>query len=108
MLHTFAEGFSTTENRVDCLVEDGAKLKNAGGMIAIHTPGHTLEHISLYHPQTKTLIAGDTMVIRGGKLMGPNEMNTPNIKMAYRSLIKLINFDIQKVICYHGGFLNKM
>ncbi|MEC3021282.1 hypothetical protein [Bacillus cereus] len=35
--------------------------------------------------------------------MGPNEMNTPNIKMAYRSLIKLTNFDIQKVICYHGG-----
>ncbi|MEC3009577.1 hypothetical protein P9Y11_00330 [Bacillus cereus] len=46
MLHTFAEGFSTTENRVDCLVEDGAKLKNAGGMIAIHTPGHTPD---IYH-----------------------------------------------------------
>ncbi|PFQ40488.1 MBL fold metallo-hydrolase [Bacillus cereus] len=103
MLHSFAEGFSTMENRIDCLLEDGTKLKNAGGMIVIHTPGHTPGHISLYYPQTKTLIAGDAMVIRGGKLMGPNEMNTPNIRMAYHSLIKLTNFDIQKVICYHGG-----
>ncbi|WP_176585940.1 MBL fold metallo-hydrolase [Priestia megaterium] len=82
---------------------DGEELDVAGGLITIHTPGHTEGHISLYHPASKTLITGDAMLIRGPKLEGPNPMQTPDLDQAYQSLTKFASFDIKRVICYHGG-----
>lgn len=82
---------------------DGEELDIAGGLIVIHTPGHTEGHISLYHPAAKTLIAADAMIIRGPKLQGPNPMQTPDLDKAYQSLTKFAAFDIKRVVCYHGG-----
>jgi glyoxylase-like metal-dependent hydrolase (beta-lactamase superfamily II) len=89
--------------KIDKTVEDREKLDFFGGMEVIHTPGHTPGHISLYLEKTKTLIAGDAMVIHDGVLIGPIEQNTPNMKEAIASLEKILDYDIEQVICYHGG-----
>lgn len=85
------------------IVSDGEQLDFAKGIIVIHTPGHTPGHISLYDPATKTLVAGDAMVVRGDQLLGPNPMQTPDLDEAYRSIEKLAAYDIEKIICFHGG-----
>ncbi|MFJ2042838.1 MBL fold metallo-hydrolase [Paenibacillus taichungensis] len=85
-------------------LEGGDELAFGGGVIVIETPGHTPGHISLYHPASKTLIAGDAMLIRGGQLQGPNPMQTPDLKQAYESLSKFAAYDIEKILCYHGGW----
>ncbi|WP_028548041.1 MBL fold metallo-hydrolase [Paenibacillus sp. UNC451MF] len=103
MLEPFGEKFSPPGEIVTQTVADGDKLDFAGGIIVIHTPGHTPGHVSLYHPATKTLIAGDAMLIRGEQLQGPNPIQTPDLEEAYRSLAKLTAYDIQRIICYHGG-----
>jgi glyoxylase-like metal-dependent hydrolase (beta-lactamase superfamily II) len=84
-------------------VGDGDVLEVSGGVDIIHTPGHTLGHICLYHRQSRTLIAGDALNVVEGKLVGPNPLYTHDLNQAAESLKKLAKYDIRTVICYHGG-----
>lgn len=88
---------------VDRTFSDGETLPYGGGLTVIHTPGHTPGHVSLYHAPSKTLIAGDAMIAKNGELSGPNPTVTPNMEQALESLKKFASFDIDRVICYHGG-----
>lgn len=89
--------------QVDRIVKDGEELPDCGGMIIINTPGHTPGHISVYHKQSKTLIAGDALVVEDGRLVGPTPQLALNMDLAIKSLKKLTYYDIETVICYHGG-----
>ncbi len=88
---------------VDTTVADGEDLPYCGGIIVINTPGHTPGHICLYHKKSKTLIAGDAMIVVDGQLLGPSPQATLDMDLAVKSLKKLTQYDIQTVICYHGG-----
>lgn len=90
---------------VDRKFTDRETLQIAGGLVVIHTPGHTPGHVSLYHQPSKTLIAGDAMISKDGELLGPNAANTPNMAQAIESLKKFQAYDIENVICYHGGLV---
>ncbi|EPD93584.1 MBL fold metallo-hydrolase [Paenibacillus sp. HGH0039] len=90
---------------VDRTLADGETLPYGGGLTVIHTPGHTPGHVSLYHSPSKTLIAGDAMIAKNGELSGPNPTVTPNMEQALESLKKFAAFDIDRVICYHGGLV---
>jgi glyoxylase-like metal-dependent hydrolase (beta-lactamase superfamily II) len=85
------------------VLTDGEELPFGGGVTVIHTPGHTPGHICLYHAGTKTLITGDALNLVDGELTGPNPQFTHDLTTARSSLKKLARFDIDKVICYHGG-----
>ena len=85
------------------LLEDGETLPYGGGLTVIHTPGHTPGHVSFYHRPSKTLIAADAMVVQDGELQGPHPANTPDLELAVRSLSRFRAFDVDAVICYHGG-----
>lgn len=89
--------------KVTHLVADRQLLPYYGGIEIIFTPGHSPGHISLYHRESKTLIAGDAMVCRDGELKGPNKTYTPDPDTAIHSLKRFLEFDIDTVICYHGG-----
>lgn len=87
--------------KVDQIIADGDEIPMFGGIIVIHTPGHTPGHISLYHKQSKTLIAGDALIIEEGRLVETD--NCVDADLAKKSLKKLLPYDIQTLICYHGG-----
>jgi glyoxylase-like metal-dependent hydrolase (beta-lactamase superfamily II) len=89
--------------QVDRTIKDGEELPYCGGLIVIFTPGHTPGHISLYHKPSKTLVAGDALTADGRKLSGPNPVTTYDMNEANKSVKKLAQYDIQTVICYHGG-----
>ena len=88
---------------VDRTVTDGEELPYVGGILVIATPGHTPGHICLYLKKYKTLVAGDALNVIDGRLMGPNPQNAFDPKLALNSLKKLVAYDIEKIICYHGG-----
>jgi glyoxylase-like metal-dependent hydrolase (beta-lactamase superfamily II) len=88
---------------VDRTVADGEELPYCGGITVINTPGHTPGHICLYHRPSKTLIAGDALTAADGQLRGPNPQATLDMPLAMQSLKKLAQYDIERVICYHGG-----
>lgn len=87
------------------LVTDGEVLPFGGGLTVIHTPGHTPGHISLYHQASRTLIAGDALVVHNGKLAGSSPYSTIDMEQAVRSLEKFKPYPIEAVVCYHGGLL---
>lgn len=88
---------------VDKTIADGEELPYCGGIIVIDTPGHTPGYICLYHKKTKTLIAGDAMKVVDGQLVGPDPHATLDMNLAVKSLKKLTLYDIETIICYHGG-----
>ncbi|PFQ49358.1 hydrolase [Bacillus cereus] len=91
------------KGNVSDTVIDGQELPYCGGILILHTPGHTPGHISLYLKQSKILIAGDSMYSVNGMLGGIHAPTTINIKEAQQSLKKYLNLDIESVVCYHGG-----
>ena len=89
--------------RVDRALVDGEVLPLRGGIVVIHTPGHTPGHISLFLPSDRLLVSGDALRVVDGVLAGPSPTATPDLAQATASLGKLLGFDIDRVICYHGG-----
>lgn len=91
------------KSKVDRTIEDREELPYCGGIIVIYTPGHTTGHICLYHKPSKTLVTGDALTAENGQLSGPNPAVTYDMVEANKSVKKIAQYEIQNVICYHGG-----
>ncbi|KZE12980.1 MBL fold metallo-hydrolase [Priestia aryabhattai] len=89
---------------VDTVLKEDQLLPYCGGIEAIFTPGHTPGHVSFYLKKSKTLVAGDALVLANGQLMEPVKQTTLNMDQAVQSLEKFLNYEIEHVICYHGGY----
>lgn len=93
--------------KVDTVIAEGEVLPFLGGLKIIHTPGHTPGHISLYHEKSKILITGDSTIAKDGKLIGPTELFTADMDLAWESLAKFKNIDVEIALCFHGGICDK-
>ncbi|MFC0211531.1 MBL fold metallo-hydrolase [Paenibacillus chartarius] len=89
--------------RVDATLQDGDILPYCGGIRVVFTPGHTPDHICLYHEPSRTLISGDALTSHEGTLMPPDPNFTPDMEEARRSVAKLLPLPIETIITYHGG-----
>lgn len=89
--------------KVGKVLVDGEELHLGDGAVVIHTPGHTPGHICIYVKKSRTLIAGDALNVRDDQLFGPDLKQTIDVDLAFKSLEKLMQYDIETVICYHGG-----
>lgn len=96
-------GFQNCKVNVDKNLIDGEELPYCGGIKVIYTPGHTLGHICLYLKQSKILIAGDALTIEDGMLIQLPQSSNFDMDLSMKSLKKLTQYDIETVICYHGG-----
>jgi glyoxylase-like metal-dependent hydrolase (beta-lactamase superfamily II) len=96
-------GKTVPYTHVDKQLKDGDILPLCGGIQVISTPGHTPDHISLYHLPSKTLIAGDALIAHEGRLLPPSGQFTVDMKSALESVGKLAHLVIEAVICFHGG-----
>ncbi len=100
----FQKMLESIENiEVDMLLKDGDIFDWCGGMEIIETPGHMPGHISIYAKESKTLISGDALVLENDKLAIANPNYTLDMSEAKESIYKLLNYDIDKIVCYHGG-----
>lgn len=97
------KGFEKCKVEVDETLKDGQVIPFCGGVTVIHTPGHTLGHISLYLNKYKILIAGDALKIDKGKIGFADDLYNFNSDENKSSVKKLLNLDIDKIVCYHGG-----
>lgn len=88
---------------VDQQVNDGEVIPVGAGVQVIHTPGHTPGHISLYVPSEELLIAGDSLRVEKGDLVGPNKSHTSDMVQAMDSVRKMARLKVDQVLCYHGG-----
>lgn len=96
---------SITPVQVDGILALDEDLPWCGGITIVSTPGHMPGHISVYHKPTKTMITGDALVVEHGKLETANPRYTLDNDSAYNSMKKFLNYDIERLICYHGGVI---
>jgi glyoxylase-like metal-dependent hydrolase (beta-lactamase superfamily II) len=106
LYESLKNGYKKLSADVDGTLADGDELPCCGGIAVIETPGHTPGHICLYHKRSKTLIAGDALNVDGGKLVPAPRFMAIDPEASARSLKKLVQYDIETVVCYHGGLYN--
>jgi glyoxylase-like metal-dependent hydrolase (beta-lactamase superfamily II) len=92
--------------RMDATVRDGDRFPWCGGTEIIATPGHMPGHISLYVRKHRTLITGDALVARNGRLRIANPSYAMNAADARASVRKLALLDVKRFICFHGGIID--
>ncbi|MBV7272626.1 MBL fold metallo-hydrolase [Clostridium sp. PL3] len=96
-------GFENSRVNVDKTLIDGQELPFCGGITVVYTPGHTPGHICLYIKQWKILIAGDILSVKEGLLVRADQDINFDNELNIKSIKKLMKYDIETVICYHGG-----
>ena len=100
-------GFERSKVNIDEVLVHEQQLPYCGGIIVIFTPGHTPGHMCLYIKRYKILIAGDIFCVRDGMLFKCNKDLNFDEKLNDQSVKKLMDYDIETVICYHGGICNE-
>lgn len=96
-------GFEHSRINVDKTLIDGEELPYLGGITIVYTPGHTPGHICLYLNKWKILIAGDILSVKEGLLVKTDKDINFDNELNIKSIKKLMKYDIETVICYHGG-----
>jgi glyoxylase-like metal-dependent hydrolase (beta-lactamase superfamily II) len=99
------QSFIASIGKVDdvTVVNTGDILPFCGGIKVVDTKGHMPGHISLYVVKERVLIAGDALVVENKKLCMAMPQFVLNMQDAKDSIHNLLNYDIDKIICYHGG-----
>jgi glyoxylase-like metal-dependent hydrolase (beta-lactamase superfamily II) len=93
-----------TAATVDVEVEDGQELPIAGGVKAVHTPGHTPGHLAFLLPAKNVLFVGDAAANILGLRM-PIGMYTVDPERAKESIRKLAGLEFDVACFGHGRVL---
>jgi len=101
-----SEGERYPPVEVDVELVDGVSFRTAAGpMDAVFTPGHAPGHVSLHFPDADLLLAADALTADEDGLTGPSEQFTPEMDRALDSAARLADRGIERVLCFHGGFV---
>ena len=93
--------------RVDLELEGGATFHTcAGPARVVPTPGHTRGHVSVFFPDAKLLVAADALTANDEGLQGPNPGMSEDMDVALESAGRLAELDVERTLCYHGGFVD--
>jgi glyoxylase-like metal-dependent hydrolase (beta-lactamase superfamily II) len=69
-------------------------------LIALHTPGHSPDHLSLWHPDSRTVFTGD-LVVQGGSVMIPWRQGG-DLGQYLQSLERLVALEPRRLFPAHG------
>jgi len=95
---------SSTGVAVDLKLKDNERLAYAGGIVAVLVPGHTKGNLTLYLPEKKTIVVGDTVFAdEKGNLSAPPEKYCEDVAMATREIKRLLELDFDTVLVAHGN-----
>ena len=92
--------------RVDRILKDG-ELVGPGGARVVATPGHMPGHLAVFVEEDGLLIAGDSLIADQGRLLMANPRYTLDMAGARESVRRLLDLPIQRVLCFHGGLVEK-
>ena len=93
--------FLTSYNKVepDIILKEDDVVE---GYRVIHTPGHTPGSISLYNPDNRVIIVGDTLRFNGEKVNGPPSMLIEDHEALKKSVEKISKLDCEVMLSGHG------
>lgn len=83
-------------------ITDGDTIPVLGSLLALATPGHTLDHFSFYCPGSGVLFAGDALKVGGDRLQRSPRRITADQEAANASAIRLLELTPAVFACGHG------
>jgi glyoxylase-like metal-dependent hydrolase (beta-lactamase superfamily II) len=100
-------GKHTKAVHVDQVLEDQDRLDILGGLVVIHTPGHTPGSVSYYQPERKILFCGDALLNQNPftfmrRFSLPIPLVTADTAQARKSVEKLSALQIEALFTGHG------
>jgi glyoxylase-like metal-dependent hydrolase (beta-lactamase superfamily II) len=101
-IDTFMKYGAIPENKI-ILFADGDTLPFLGGLQALATPGHTLDHFSFFSPMAGVLFAGDALNTRNGRINLTPPRITADKTAARHSGIRLLQLSPAIIACGHGS-----
>lgn len=81
----------------------GRELPWCADVTVVDTKGHMPGHISLYVAGEKTLVSGDALVVEDGRLCVAMPQFALDMPAARESVRRLLAYDIERIVCFHGG-----
>ena len=95
-------GLQMPDYRVDTYLQEGSLNINNTVMEIYHTPGHSPGSVSLYLPDSKTLIVGDVIFQAG---VGRTDFPGGDGALLKKSIDKLSTLDIEHLLPGHGDIV---
>ena len=90
---------------ISMILKGGESLEADGFTIkALHTPGHSPDHICFYIEKEGILFSGDTILGRGTSIISPPE---GNMAVYIKTLKELLKLDINIICPAHGPIIQK-
>jgi glyoxylase-like metal-dependent hydrolase (beta-lactamase superfamily II) len=90
---------------VDLMLVGNEELRVLGGLVILHTPGHTPGHLSLFLPELSLLIAGDLLRCENGKVTGAPEHFSAGPAASAASARRVLELEFDHLLPYHGDYL---
>jgi glyoxylase-like metal-dependent hydrolase (beta-lactamase superfamily II) len=87
---------------VDLRLVGNEQLRVLGGVVFIHTPGHTPGHLALFLPALSLLIAGDAMRYSDGVMSGAPKHFNYDTPLAEASARAMLDLEFDRMLPYHG------
>ena len=82
-------------------LEDGAVLPVLGGLVVVHTPGHTPGSVCLYGPRDRVLFVGDVLQRRRGRVSYASGLYSDDPAAARRAVRRLAALDVDTIVFSH-------
>lgn len=80
---------------------DGDVLPALGGLVVVHTPGHTPGSVCLYAPARRLLFTGDVLQVTRGRLAPPHQVFSDDLDLARTSIRRLAQLDVDTICFAH-------
>ncbi|OCA85305.1 MBL fold metallo-hydrolase [Pseudobacillus wudalianchiensis] len=92
--------------QVDIMLSDNDEIETGSSSLKVlHTPGHTLGHLSLYEPEEEILICGDLFHNNDIGWLNIFREGVASIQRSMESLERLSKLRIQKAYSGHGPYI---
>ena len=102
----FCNYLKTIENcEVDNFVDDNEKI--AEDLKVIFTNGHSPGHISILLENHNVLFAGDALMTENNRFIDQSDQLVYDREKYIESIKRIKERNVNKVICYHGGIVDK-
>lgn len=89
---------------VDQFLREGDEISTGGTILqVIHTPGHTLGHISFYEPTQQILILGDVVHADDVAWLNNFREGVGSLERIVETLEKLLKLPVKQAVSGHGG-----
>ena len=95
------QGFSRSHvPEVDTLLRDTEKIPIGGGsLVALHTPGHSADHLCFYLAERRILFAGDLVAGQGTVFIAPPD---GDLRVYLASLRRVLELSARRIFPGHG------